>query len=86
MKSRNERRLFLKRLAMGIAATTLAERTLSANDNTVIPPFNVTMSDSSRTEQEIFRDIPSVLDYDGVYNSLTQDSYEGLQRAFDNER
>ena len=44
MKSRNERRLFLKRLAMGIAATTLAERTLSANDNTVIPPFNVTMS------------------------------------------
>ena len=86
MKSKNERRLFLKRQAMGIAATTLAERTLSANDNTVIPPFNVTMSDSSRTEQEIFRDIPSVLDYDGVYNSLTQDSYEGLQKAFDNER
>ncbi len=83
------RRSFLRDLAVsGIAVssskTLIApnpEETLSGKGINFIPSNAVT-----RTEQELFRDRPSVLDYDGVYNNLSMDSYAGLQHAFDSER
>lgn len=86
MKSNQQgRRAFFRRMSAGVIAASIVPESLRAS--LTESPFDVTISNCvSRTEQEMFRDVPSVLDYDGVYNNPTKDSYVGLQKAFDNER
>lgn len=87
MKSNSRgRRSFLRNLTVsGLAVTAVPD--FPTNTNYSEKRVNVIPSDGvTRTEQELFRDRPSVLDYDGVYNNLSSDSYLGMQNAFDNER
>ena len=89
MKSKlSGRRSFLKDLAVGGMAVS-SQPLMAAGQSEEIAKKRINVITSkgvTRTEQELFRDRPSVLDYDGVHNSLAVDSYTGMQNAFDNER
>lgn len=89
-----DRRFFLKTVPLITVPSIISSENVSAfskesteevfykGKQVNVIPSNAT----SREDIDLFRDRPSVLDYDGVYNDLSKDSFQGLQKAFDTER